>query len=310
MKIFVLVFLIVGKCLARDYVTICEEWGQFGSQLFSYAIVMSWAWTHDKIPVFSKEFLIGRPGGQLNYDRIFHRLPQNISGDIHINPDKPYHIGKYQSIGGIPCHFVPGNVCMCGVTHEFTYFDPYKDRIRELYAAPAEVLSELKGKYSRILDHPKTVAVHIRTYHPQLELHCFLGEEYYQTAMDFFDDEHLFVVFSDRIEWCKRHLNWQGENVVFIEGNDYITDFYLMTFCKNLVTSNSTFSWWAAYLKQTPDGLIIAPNRWFYDPYDADPYLNRISKNFYPNDWVILSVPSPERDWTLIEYKTSSLHEN
>ncbi|MBI3508832.1 MAG: alpha-1,2-fucosyltransferase [Chlamydiia bacterium] len=259
---------VTGVAWGAEYVMICQEGGQFGSQMFSYAMVP-----------------------EIEVDQTtFQCLP---------------YIGK----NGAPLPYVKGNVCLCSTSHELSYFHEYREKIRELFGPSDVVIAELKEKYDFILNHPKTVAVHVRTYHPILLKHCCLGSDYYQNALNQFDEDHLFVIFSDRIEWCKKHLDLQGKNAIFIEGNHHILDFYLMNYCKNIITSNSTFSWWAAYLKKDPSGLIIAPKRWFYDPYDSDPYVNRITKQFYPKEWIILPAASPSRDYNLLEFDTTSIDE-
>jgi hypothetical protein len=70
-----------------------------------------------------------------------------------------------------------------------------------------------------------------------------------------------FMVFSDDINWCKANI----KGVKYSAGNNAFEDMSLMASCGNHIISNSTFSWWAAYLGINPDRHIISPSHksWF-----------------------------------------------
>ena len=63
-----------------------------------------------------------------------------------------------------------------------------------------------------------------------------------------------------------------------IEGVNDIEEFELMRRCDHHVIANSTFSWWAAYLKDNREGLTIAPKVGIW------------TDEFYSSDWILLEA--------------------
>ena len=102
-----------------------------------------------------------------------------------------------------------------------------------------------------------------------------------------FPPESTFVIFSDRINWCKKHFPNLGKKVVFIEGNDPVEDLFLMSMMKHNIICNSTFSWWGAYLNQNAEKIVIAPVHWMHP--DVDPFSELKSNEFYLPEWRVVS---------------------
>jgi hypothetical protein len=71
------------------------------------------------------------------------------------------------------------------------------------------------------------------------------------------------LVFSDDIKWCQAELDLRGD-VGFVDpAIPDLDQFVLLSRCRHFLISNSTFSWWAAYLNQGDDTITIAPRYWF-----------------------------------------------
>ena len=92
-----------------------------------------------------------------------------------------------------------------------------------------------------------------------------LGKDYYQRAI--VDINHRvtapeFFWFSDDIEWVKKNFG-NVANFHFVSlstKHPDIDEMMLMSECKNIITANSTFSWWEAWMKKH-EGIIICPAR-------------------------------------------------
>ena len=49
--------------------------------------------------------------------------------------------------------------------------------------------------------------------------------------------------------------------IEYVKDEDY-NELYLISLCKNIIISNSTFGWWGAYLNNRTDSTIIVPSIW------------------------------------------------
>lgn len=110
----------------------------------------------------------------------------------------------------------------------------------------------------------RTTSIHVRrgdyVNHPNH--HPTQSIEYYMKGVDIVKSEtDLFVIFSDDIEWCKKNLKL--EKVLYIEGEKDYIELYLMSLCDNNIISNSSFSWWGAWLNKNPMKKVIGPLKWF-----------------------------------------------
>lgn len=169
------------------------------------------------------------------------------------------------------------NITLDGHFQSEKYFSHYRALILNLFIQQGSEFSEAKTQYKTYTSSP-TVSLHVRrgdylkhpNTHPQLSL------DYYNSALDKFPGCNV-LVFSDDIGWCKDHLN--RSNTYFIEGNTDVIDLYLMSLCDNNIITNSTFSWWGAWLNQNSNKKVIAPDKWF------GPSINHNTKDLIPELW-------------------------
>jgi hypothetical protein len=147
-----------------------------------------------------------------------------------------------------------------GHYQSYKYFDHNKDYIHQLFSPSNNITDILYKKYGK--DVSKVTAVQVRRgdYYKFPNHHPLLTPEYYSKAVKLANPEEIWI-FSDDIEWCQKNLNFDG-SVRYIEDEDYI-ELYLMTLCKNVIISNSSFGWWAAYLNTNSNVQIYAPSPWF-----------------------------------------------
>ena len=91
----------------------------------------------------------------------------------------------------------------------------------------------------------------------------------------------VILVFSDDIKWCKE--NFIGDNFIFVENEKDYIDLYLMSMCNHNIISNSSFSWWGAWLNQSKEKVVISPEKW-YGPNKGDRNLD----DLLMSDWILI----------------------
>lgn len=174
---------------------------------------------------------------------------------------------------------------MTGFWQSARYFADCEPLIRReltLRAAPdarnRELLARLEGTPS--------VSVHVRrgdyVGHPLYAQLFADGAPYYRRALEHVraavPQGELFV-FSDDPSWVRAHLELPA-SATFIDHNagDEHEDLRLMRACRHHIIANSSFSWWGAWLAR-PDGLVIAPERWYAKP-------ERTTRDLLPERWL------------------------
>lgn len=223
--------------------------------MFHISACLAYAWDHNLTPLFP---VLNETHNHLSFnrDKIFFRLDPNPS---------PVALTDYATFQPnfekLPDNL--SNVLLEGGFFSWKYFHHHRDKILSVFAPSQEVIDYLQNKYSALLAQDNTVAVHVRTYSKKVHdegLH-FVGMQFFEDTMEKFPSDTHFVIFSDRIHWCKAHFTkrFPEKNFVFIEGNDHVQDLFLMSMMKHQILSRSTYSWWAAYLNQNPDKIVYAP---------------------------------------------------
>jgi len=108
---------------------------------------------------------------------------------------------------------------------------------------------------------------------------------YFEDAAALIEDrigEAHFYIFSDDMAWVKENIRLS--NCTYVDhnsGKNSYLDMYLMSLCKHNIISNSTFSWWGAWLNQNPDKIVVMPDRWLQ---------NNSAQGIFPSQWVKLEV--------------------
>jgi len=144
-------------------------------------------------------------------------------------------------------------------------------------------------KLMHIIQNNNSVAVCVRRGDflnaKNAEMYNVCGLSYYERAIKLIKQriaKPVFIFFSDDLDWVKEHLDVGNCDCFYESGKDEVWEtMRLMSSCKHFIISNSTFHWWAQYLCDYPDKVVVAPSRW---------YGNKLESALYQDNWDLISV--------------------
>lgn len=150
------------------------------------------------------------------------------------------------------------------------YFEHCKEEIKKI----------LTPKY--IGNYSDFTSIHVRRTDYLTHVDCYnilTLENYYEKAMSICNSDR-YLVFSDDIEWCKKHFI--GNQFDFSEERDPVKDLGNIIGCSNHIVANSSFSWWGSWLSNNKNKKVIVPQKWF------GPKLipTHNTKDLIPSGWI------------------------
>ncbi len=173
-----------------------------------------------------------------------------------------------------------------GYWQAISYYLPIINRIQEVFKHPKP--DKINAQYINKISTENSVGIHIRRgdYLNFAAYKDICNLEYYKKGISEIlkdGEKHIFYIFSNDLKWCKENIcPLLGENpfVMVTEntGEKSCWDMFLMTYCKDLIIANSSFSWWGAFLNNR-QGRIIASKKWNN---------NKSNLDFWGSDWIKL----------------------
>jgi hypothetical protein len=232
--------------LNKDYI-IPLLGGRLGNNMFMIANAYA------KGLKFNKQVVI--PKWQLSYEG--NDYSQNIFRKLEfvneIDDNKNYNLE------------VPSNdkhTVYSGYFQNEKYFEEYSENIKSLFGPSIEFEDRIKKEIPQIFENIITV-INVRRgdylYYPNY--HPTVSAEYIHSVCDAIK-ETVYLVVSDDITWCKENLKLKYP-VIYLEGYKPEEQLWIMSMCHMFIISNSSFSWWAAYLSRYENKAVLAPETWF-----------------------------------------------
>lgn len=142
--------------------------------------------------------------------------------------------------------------------------EEYKDEILDF--VKFKITPSIENQvFLDLINSTNSVGVHIRRgdYVTLGLVVCSL--RYYEYCMDLISeqiDNPTFFVFSDDIAWVKGNIK-TNKRIIYVDNhNSAPEDMQLLSSCQHFILSNSTFSWWSAFLSKNLNKIVIAPKYW------------------------------------------------
>ena len=267
--------------------------GGLGNQLFQIAASLEYSKKYKKIPIFKNEKKLWHP---FNFERL---TGWDTLFDNKINVIEPeeydkinfniYHEVDKNNYNELP--YIENNVYLKGYFQAHGYIsEETRNKMNELIYCNKEYLNKAKDEYNIIKKYfndeneNNYLFLHFRRtdyinnpYHPVLDI------SYYNNALNHFNINNInIIVFSDDISWCKELIKIQGKKIYYVNINDVFIEFILMTFIKNGIIANSTYSWWGAFLGDN-NKKIIAPKQWFTNTCEIKKW-----NDMYLKSWIVI----------------------
>ena len=182
---------------------------------------------------------------------------------------KPYHkkvfISQKSKLYDEKLLKIKSNSHVTGFFQHHQYLDLNRNAILKCFQLKKESQNknflDLKNRFVNC----KSISVHVRR-GDYVGLNHACSENYFNSAIQYIMSKVKnaeFFIFSDDIDWCKTHLSFQSAPN-FIDDKYDLEDYHelmLMKYCKHNVISNSSFSWWGAWLNENPNKIIIYPDK-------------------------------------------------
>jgi hypothetical protein len=141
------------------------------------------------------------------------------------------------------------NMCLDGFFQRHELFDNIKEKlIKEIFKVPEDY-------------YPQTIGMHIRRgdfFNDPINF-PIQPKEYYLKALELLNYKNYKVII------CTDDIAWAKQNFPLFEIREKTTaldDIYFLANCEALVLSNSTLSFWGAYLSELKRQIIF-PLHWF-----------------------------------------------
>lgn len=186
------------------------------------------------------------------------------------------------------------HVYLKGYFQSYKYFEHFLKNILQILKLSVQKNIIIKLFDAQLRDKT-VVSLHFRVgdYVNYPNMHPIMSKTYYANALTYLKTNapqitHVLMFYEkgDRgfLEPVINALKTEFSELCFMTPEHNIPDWsemLLMSCCSHNIIANSTFSWWGAYLNETPNKIVCYPALW----YGTDIHAPALT-DMFPPDWI------------------------
>jgi hypothetical protein len=141
-----------------------------------------------------------------------------------------------------------------------SYFKDFKEEIRKLYSIKKQHAAAFEPVIKQFSSSKKKLVIHVRR-SDYIGLDLSLPVSYYKKAIEMVNDADVIYIFiSDDPVFIEAEFAYLPNK--YISSHDEITDLQFLIHADICILSNSSFSWWGAWLNSNKNKQVFAPKYW------------------------------------------------
>ncbi len=160
----------------------------------------------------------------------------------------------------VQSHMIKNGCIYTGFFQSEEYFSFYKDDIKKQFIIRENHRRAFDALFSTLPFAPRYIVIHIRR-GDYLSHNYALPSSYYHNAIKrIHNDENYYIFISDDVAFVEAEFAYLSN--IYISASDEIIDFQFLINADICILSNSSFSWWGAFLNNKLNKIVYAPKNW------------------------------------------------
>jgi len=250
--------------------------GQFGNQLFQIAAVFGYSRLYEARVALPRWYceVSGTDYGDV-FPNIKGYYGNSDNPVLYSEPNFAYSLIPFQT-----------SIDLRGNFQSEKYFENATGEMRRIIKEPSHITEKIEN-YLKSISISDFNAIHVRVYsHPSKDNGYpvyRLPEYYFIEAMKVCSGFRKLLLVTDDQNYSIDLISRHGikDVTVFPDYGDPLVDFFMLSRATKIAISNSSFSWWAAYLGKEKEA-VFAPHRyfWFRPEFRRNPFWD--PRDLYP----------------------------